>query len=170
VTSAIPSAVRRVPQEPEPFFPEPLKAVRRASRLEGAAPEDLGARPTDRRRGRPHLPFVLRRARAGHDDHFIAADPEIADRDHGAFRLEGPARQLVGLGDAHHFVDPLEHFDQTFVGMPLPDRAEHRSRDAGRPVHVHPHLDEPGHDILDLCLRRPLLHHHNHDRTPLLDS
>ena len=29
-------------------------------------------------------------------------------------------------------------------------------------MNVHPHFHEAGHDALDLFLRRPLFHHHNH--------
>ena len=156
------SAFARVAQQPQPFFAEALEAVRRAARLEGAAAEDLRAGPPHRRRGGADLLLALRRARAGHDDHFVAADPDVADGDDRAVRLERAAGQLVRLGDPQHFVDAVEHLDQPVVGMPLPDRAEHRARDAGRAVHVHAHLHEPRDDLLDLRFGGPFFHHYYH--------
>ena len=47
-------------------------------------------------------------------------------------------------------------------GLPLPDGAEHRARDAGRAVHVHAHLDEARDDLFDLRFGRPFFHHYDH--------
>ena len=162
VTSFRFSAVGRVAQQPQPFFAEALEAVRRAARLERAAAEDLRARARTAAAAAAHLRFALRRARAGHDDHLVAADAHVADRDHGAVRLERPARELVRLRDAQHLVDAVQHLDQRLVGMPLADRAEHRARDAGRPVHVHPHFDQPRDDVLDLRLAGAFFHYNDH--------
>ena len=73
-------AFGRVAQQPQPFLAEALEAVRRAARLEGAAAQDLRAGALDGRGRRVDLLLGLRRARAGHDDHFVAADPHVADR------------------------------------------------------------------------------------------
>ena len=43
------------------------------------------------------------------------------------------------------------------------DRADHRPQRAGRAVHVEPHLDELRDDALHLLVRRPFLHHNNHE-------
>ena len=48
------------------------------------------------------------------------------------------------------------------IRLPLADGAEHRSRDAGRAVDVHPHLDQPRDHLLDLRFGRPFFHHYNH--------
>jgi hypothetical protein len=47
--------------------------------------EDLRAGPLDRGGRRMHLRFALREHGPGDHDHFIAADPQIADRDDGVF-------------------------------------------------------------------------------------
>ena len=60
----------------------------------------------------------------------VAANPDVADGDNRALRLERTARQLVGRRNPDHFVDSLEHFDERRIRMSLPDRAEHRSGDA----------------------------------------
>ena len=75
-----------------------------------------------RRRRRAHLRLGLRRARAGHDDHLVAADAHVADGDDGALGLERPARELVRLGDPQHLVHAVEQLDQRRVGMPLARR------------------------------------------------
>ena len=64
-----------------------------------------------------------------------------------------------------HLVHAVEHLDQARVGMPLSDGAEHGARDAGRPVHVHAHLDEPRDDLLDLRFGGPFFHHYDHGFT-----
>src|SRR6266851_1233759 len=132
------------------IFAEPLEAVRRAARLERPAAEDLRACAPHGRRRRPHLRLALRRAGAGHDDHFVAADPHLADADHGAFRLERAAGELVRLRDAQDFVHAIEQLDDALVRVALPHRAEDRARHAGRSVHVHAHLDETGDHLFDL--------------------
>ncbi len=66
-------------EHPQPFLAEALEAVRRASRFERAAAEDLGARLSDGGRRRAHLLVGLRRARSGHDDHLVAAYSNVAD-------------------------------------------------------------------------------------------
>ena len=154
----------------QPFLAEALEAVWRAAGLERASAEDLGARAADSRGGRPHLLLGLGRARARHDDHFVATDADVADRNHGAFGLEGPARQLVRLGDAHDLVHSVEHLDQPGLRTVLADHAEHGARDARRPVHVHPDLDQTGHDELDLRFAGPFFHYDNHGSTALQES
>ena len=89
----------------------------------------------------------------------IRTSPTVIDR---RLRLERPARELVRLGDAQHLVDAVEHLDQPLVGMPLADGAEHGARHAGRPVHVHAHLDEARDDLFDLRLGGPFFHYYDH--------
>ena len=96
------------PQHLQPLLAEPLEAVRRAARLERAAAQDLRAGALDGRGGGHHLLVGLRRARAGHDDHLVAADPHVVDRDDGVLGLEGAAGALVRLGDAQHLVHAVE--------------------------------------------------------------
>ena len=154
--------VRRIAQQSEAFFAQPLKAVRRATGLERATAVHLRAGLSDRRRGRADLTLVLRRARPGHDNHFVAADPDVAGHDGRVVGLERPAGQLERLGNPHHLVDAVEHLDETGVGLPLPDRAEHRSGDTGRAVHVHPHFNQPGDDLFDLGFAGPFFHYYDH--------
>ena len=45
------------------------------------------------------------------------------------------------------------------------DRADHRARRAGRPVHVEAHLDQVRDDLLNLFLGRAFLHHDDHDQS-----
>ena len=158
-------AIGRRAQQPEPLLAQTLKAVRRTSRLEGSAAQHLGAGALHRRRGRLHLLFGLGRTRAGHHDDLVAADAQVADRDDGVLRPERPARELVRLGDAQHFLDAFEHFEQARIPFPAAtDGADHRAQRAGRAVDVEPHFDELGDDTRDLLVGRALLHDHNHKK------
>jgi hypothetical protein len=116
----------------------------------------------DRRCARPHLLFGFRRTGAGHDDHFVASNPHVADGHDCRFGFEGPAGELVRLRDAQHLVDAFKHLDQPLVRMTLTDRPEHGPGDTGRPVHVHAHLHEAGHDLFDLRLAGPFFHDYDH--------
>src|SRR5262245_61560231 len=152
----------RVAEQAQPLLAEPLEAVRRAPRLERATAEALGAGAPHRRGGRAHLLLVLGRARAGHDDHLVAADADVADGDHGVVRLEGPARQLVRRRDAQHLVDTLEHLDQAGLGVSRSDGAEDGALDPRRAVYVHAHFHQSRHDLRDLIFGGPFLHHYDH--------
>ena len=154
--------VRRFAQHAQALFAEPLEAVRRAARLERAAAEDLGAGLLHRRGGREDLLFGLRRARAGHHDDLVAADPHVVDDDDGAFGLEGAARELVRLGDAKHLVHAVHHRNQRRIHFVRADDAEHGAIDARGPVHVHARLDQRRDDFFDLRLGCPLFHYHHH--------
>ena len=88
-----------VAQHLQPVFAQALEAVGRAARLEGAAAQDLRAGALHGRGRRVHLLVCLGRARAGHDDHLVAADAHIADRHDRVFGLERAARELVRLRD-----------------------------------------------------------------------
>ena len=138
-----------------------------AARLEGPATQDLGAGPLHGRGRCHHLLVGLRRAGAGHHDHFVATDPHIVDGDDGVFRLERAAGALVGLGDAQHLVHAVKELDELLLDLVGADDAEHRPRGAGRAVHVHPELDQPGDDRVDLRLRGALLHDDNHYCSPI---
>ena len=152
-----------IAQQPQALFAETLEAVGRAARLEGAAAQHLGARALDGRGRRMHLVLGLRRARAGHDDDLVAADADFADGEDGVVGLEGAAGELVGLADAQHFVDAVEHLDEARVDLAAADDAEHGARGAARAVHVHAELDEVGDDLFDLRVARALFHDDNHD-------
>ena len=132
------------PQQPQPLFAESLEAVGRAARLERAAAQDLRARALDRGGRRLDLLLGLGRARARHDDHLVAADAHVADRDDRVLRLERAARELVGLGDPHDLLHAVEHFEQR-ADRPadVPPTAPITVRSAPRrPVHVESHLDQ----------------------------
>ena len=107
----------------------------------------------------------LGRARAGHDDHFVAADRNIADSDDRVLGPEGPARELVRLGDAEDLLDAVEDLDQPGIADLPPDRADDRPQRAGRPVHVEAHFDQLCDDALDLLAGRAFLHYYNHKET-----
>jgi len=156
------SALQASPEHPQPFFAKALKAVGRASRFERAAAEDLGARLSDGCRRRAHLLVGFRRARSGHHDHLVATYSNVADVNDGVFVLERPARELVRLGDPHHLVDAFHHLDEAGVGTLLSDDAEHRTRDARRPVDVHTQFNQPSDDLFDLPFGGPFFHHNNH--------
>ena len=152
-----------VAHEPQPLLAQPLEAVGRAARLERAAPQHLGARLLDGGGGGGDLLLGLHRARPGHDDHLVAADAEAAERHRGVLRPEGPARQLVGLGDAHHLVHAVHHLDEAGIEPPVaPHRAQHAAQLPGRPVHVELVLHQVRDDLLNLILARALFHHDNH--------
>src|SRR5205823_5223925 len=144
------------------FLAEPLERVRRAARLERAAAQDLRARALDRRGARVDLLLGLRGAWTGHDDHLVPAYPHIVDRDDGVLRLEGAAGALVRLADAQHLVHAVEDPDQLGIDLVRADDAEHRARDARRPVDVHPQLDEARDDGINLRLGGALAHYDDH--------
>ena len=78
--------VGRRAQHPQALFAEPLKAVRRAARLERPAAENLRAGLLDRGGRREHLLLGLRRAGPGHHDDLVSANPHIVDHDDRALR------------------------------------------------------------------------------------
>ena len=157
-------AVGSAAEHAQPLLAQPLEAVRRTSRLEGAAAQHLGAGPLHRRGRGLDLLFVLRRAGTRHDDHFVTANPHVADGDHAVLRLERPAGELVRLGDADDLLDSFEHFEEPRIPLPpATDRANHRAQRAARPVHIEPHLDQLRDHPLHLFVRRPFLHDHNHN-------
>jgi hypothetical protein len=149
-------------EQSQAFFAQPLKAVRRAARLERPTAEDLRAGLPYRRRRGADLTLRLRRARPGHDNYFVAADPDVAGHNRRVVGLERPARQLERLGNPHHLVHAVEHLDETGVGLALTDGAKHRSGDTGRPVHIHPHFNQPGDDLFDLGFAGPFFHYYDH--------
>ncbi len=156
-------AVRRGLEEPQPFLAEPLEAVRAAARLERAAAQDLRAGPLHRRRGGLDLLFALGRAGPGHHDDLVAADPNVADRDHGVLGLERAARKLVRLGDPVHFLDAVQDFEQRRVELARPaDRAEHGTERPARSMHVEAHFRQFRDDALHLRVARPFPHHNDH--------
>ena len=140
-----------------------LEAVRRTAGLERAASQHFRARSLDGGRGQHALLLGLRRTGAGHDDHLIAANPQVVDRDDGVLGPIAAARPLVGLGDAHHLVDAFENADHFLVHFAGADHAEHRPGCSRRPVHVHPQLHQPGDNHVDLRLGGPLFHYNDHD-------
>ncbi len=90
--------------------------------------------------------------------------------DHRVFRLEGAARALVGLGDAQHLVHAVEDADQLRVDFVRTDDAQHGAGRSRRPMHVHPQLDQPRDDRVDLNLGGPLFHDDDHDYSPIRES
>src|SRR6202022_3213747 len=98
----------RRPQQTEPLLAEPLEAVRAAARLERPAAQDFRAGTLHRGRAGLDLLLALGGARTGHDDHLVAADADVADRDHRVVLLEGPAGELVGFGDPVDLLDPVQ--------------------------------------------------------------
>ena len=104
----------------------------------------------------------FRRARTGHDDHLVTADPDIVYCDDRVLRFEGAARAFVRLGDAQHLVNAVEDPDQLGIDLVRADHAEHGSRDARRPVDVHPQLDEALDHGINLRLRGALAHDDDH--------
>ena len=125
--------VGRAAQHLEAFFTETLEAVRRAARLERAAAQDLGAGILDGRRRRLDLFLGLGGARSGHDDDFVAADPQVADRDDGVLGPETPAGELVGLGDAVHLLDAV-HAPRSARDRTAGCRPPRRSPSSSAPV------------------------------------
>jgi hypothetical protein len=156
-------AIGRRTQHPQTGLAESLEAVRRTARLERAAAKHLGAGPLDGGRRGLDLRRRLRRARSSHDDHFVAADAHVADRNDRVLRLERAAGELVRLADAQHLVHAVENADQAGVDLVGAHDAKHRAGRPRRPVHVHPQLDQPRDDGVDLFLRRAFLHYDNHD-------
>ena len=122
--------IGRPPQHLQALLAKPLEAVGRAARLERAAAENLCARALDRRGAGVHLLLRLRRARTGHDDHLVTADPDIVNGDDGVLRLEGAACALVRLRDAEHLVDAVEDPDQLGIDLVGTDDTEDRAADA----------------------------------------
>jgi hypothetical protein len=109
-----------------------------------------------------HLRLALCRARAGDDDDFVAANAEIPNRDDGVFLLEGAARQLVRLSDAHDLVDTRHQLDQPRVDLAATHHAEHDARRTGRAMHVHAEFDELRDHRFDFGVAGALFHHYNH--------
>ena len=153
---------RRVPEQAQPFLAEPLEAVRRAARLERAAAEDLRARSADRGRRGAHLVLVLGRARTGHDDDLVAAQPDVANHDDRSFGFERPAGELVRRRDPQDLVDAVQHLDEPGVRQSLAHGAEDGPLDARRPVDVHPHFHQARDDLRDLLFGGSLLHDYDH--------
>ena len=157
-----PVAVGRLAQQPQPFFAEALKTVRRTARLERAA-ADHPARPPLRHHLRRALDLLaaLHAARAGHHDHALAADLDVADLDHRAARPEAAARQLVRRDDAVRFLHALHHLEHREVEIVLAAHAaEHGVDHARGAMHVEAHLDHAVDHALDLLFGGALLHHH----------
>ena len=150
-------------QHAQPLLAVALEAVRRRARLEGAAAQELAAGALDRGGGGVDLFVGLRRARPGHDDDLVAPDPHVAHVEHRVLALEGAAGEFVRLGDAHHFVHPVEDLEQPRITVASrAHRAEHGALGAGRAVHVEPLLDEVRDDVLDLLFGGAFCHHDNH--------
>ena len=131
VTSFRFSAFGRVAQQPQAFFAEALEAVRRAARLERAAAEDLRAgalapRPPSSRTccsvSAEHGPAMTMTSSPP-----IRTSPTVTTVSSG---LKVRLASLYGSRDAQHLVHAVEQLDQPGVGLPLPDGAEHRARDA----------------------------------------
>jgi hypothetical protein len=155
--------VSRTPQHAQARLPVPLEAVWRASRLERATAKHLGACALHGRR-RGHALFLgFRGTGPGHDDYFVATYAHIVEGDDRVFGLVTATRTLVRLGDAQHFVDAVENLDHFLLDLAGADDPKHRARGARRSVYVHPQLDEPRDDRVDLRLGGPLFHYNNHD-------
>ena len=103
-----PRGLARVLQQLEPFFLEALEGVGRGARLEGAAPENMGAARLHSLRHRHELRPRLDGARAGHDHDLLATDGHAIDFKLGRLGMRLAARQLEGLENPHHVLDAIE--------------------------------------------------------------
>src|SRR5687767_1454099 len=110
-----------------------------------------------------HLVLALRRAGTSHDDHFVAADADLAAREHGIVRLECAARELVRLADTEHLVYAVEHLDQSRIDLAAADDTQYGASGPARAMHVHAELDQVGDDLFHLRIARAFFHHDNHD-------
>ena len=97
------------------------------------------------------LLLALGRARTGHDDHLVAAYPNIVEDDDRVVGLERAAGQLVRLSDAVHLLDAVEDFEQRRVELArAADGAKDSPERARGAVHVEAHLRQLRDDRLNL--------------------
>src|SRR3954447_6352003 len=109
----------------ESFLAHSLKAVGRASRLECAAPDDLGSRSGYDGGDVLNLTFVLNAAGAGHCHNLCAAHLDAAHFDHGPAEIEVTARQLIRGNNAMAFLHSGHHFERCGIEVFLwPDTAK----------------------------------------------
>ncbi len=102
-------------------------------------------------------------ARPGHHHHLLAADRDPAYLHHRPARIEIPARQFVGRGDAVGFLDPIHHLEDFQVHIHFAAHAaQHGVNDARGTVHIVAFTDHAVDDRLNLGLAGPLLHYNQH--------
>ena len=146
-----------------PSSPSPWKLYGELRGLKAPPRSTLAPARLHRGGRRLDLLLGLGRARPGHHDDLVAADPDIADGDDGVLGLERAARELVGLGDPHHLVHAVEHLEQPRVVLPSPPtapmtvRSDPVDRCTSKPI-----CDQLGDHALDLLLACAFLHHHDH--------
>ena len=107
-----PKLIGHLAQQLQPFQPHALEAIRRAARLERAAPQELRTSSGHLLRTQPNLLAALHRARPGHDNHFIAAnDQPIRKRDPRSLRSKPAPRQLVRRRDPIRLLHTRKHLE-----------------------------------------------------------
>ncbi len=159
-------AVRGRAQQLETRLAEPLEAVRRSARLEGAAADDLRAAARHDLGRAFDLVAALHAARSRHYHDAVGADldrgpPVAPDLDHCSTWAERAAGQLIRRDDAVRLLDPLHHFETGDVELFLAAHAaEDRVHHASGAVNVKAQLDQPVNDRLNLRLDRTFLHHY----------
>src|ERR1035437_4382471 len=98
---------------------EALELIRRTARLEGSTADHPGASAGRQLGALLDLVAVLHAARAGHDDHGVAADGERAHLHNGAAGPKPAAGEFVGRNDAVGFLDALHDFKDGDVEIVL---------------------------------------------------
>src|ERR1019366_8797817 len=136
-----------------------LKSIRRVALLEGAAAYHPGAGAGRQLGALLDLVPVFHAARAGHDDHGVAADGQRAHAHDGAAGPKDAAGELIGRGDAMGFFDTLHDLEDGDVEIVLAaDPAEHGVDHARGAVHVEFEIHQPIDHVLDLLFSGAFLH------------
>src|SRR4029077_18872415 len=152
-------------------FAEPLERVRRCSRLERTAAQNLcPLRGNVPGRLQEHL-LAFDRAGSGHHHDLVRTNPHTAHIDDGVYRPELPACQLEGLGDRDDLVNSAEGRHRFFVRVRVAaDDADERPLLAFGDLSLEPDLVHAIDDPVDLRFGGLLRHDDDHGINGLLNE
>ncbi len=161
----------RLLQELQALLLQPLEAVGRGARLEGAAAKDLGASGLDAFGDGQELRPRFDRAGPRHDDELLAADGHAVDLELRRFGMGLAARQLEGLEDPHDALDAVEGLQgqQLLFGAVVADHAHDGAHLPARQVGLEPHALHAARHVVDVGVARSRLQHDDHVRLPRCD-
>ena len=145
-------------------FAHSLKCIRRGARLERSRAQNLCAGFGNRFCHRVDLFAGFHRTRTGGNNDFGATDFYAAPQiDNCAFGFELPAGKFEGLRNAHDFAHTFQQLKIAMIEIAVyPNSAKHRVRRSRGAVHIKTLGNQLVDDVLNLGVRRALLHDDDH--------